>query len=211
MLKNNYINVDKFSKKVLCDKDSYLISCPEQIAVYLASLLKPYKSAVELCSGVGITVLALAKNMNKVYGIEIDRRRMEMSIHNARLYGVERKVKFILGDATNEDTLKNIKAEVAVLDPDWSINIAGKRLQSGRLKDTSPNTLELFKKVKKYITENIVVRASRYVNFKEFQKLGRCQVHNIIYGDIVRFKYALYLNNIKIQEINKDFEINDYV
>lgn len=109
MLKNNYINVDKFSKKVLCDKDSYLISCPEQIAVYLASLLlKPYKSAVELRSGVGITVLALAENMNKVYGIEINRKRLEMSIHNARLYGVERKVKFILGDATSEDILKNI-------------------------------------------------------------------------------------------------------
>ena len=200
MLKKNHINVDKFSKKVFCDKGSYLISCPEQVAVYLASLLKRYKSAVELCSGVGITVLALAKSMNKVYGIEIDRKRLEMSIHNARLYGVERKVKFILGDATNEDILKNIKAEVAILDPDWSINVAGKRLQSGRLKDTSPNTLKLFKKVKKYVTGNIVVRSSKHVNFKEFQKLGCCQIHNIIYGNRIRFKYGFYLSNKKCKK-----------
>ena len=211
MLENNYKNIDKFSKKILCDKDSYLISCPEQVAAYLASLLAPYKSAVELCSGVGITVLALAKNMNKVYGIEIDRKRLEMSIHNARLYEVEHKVRFILGDATNEDILKNIKAEVAILDPDWSINVAGKRLQSSWLKDTSPNTLELFKKVKKYITPNIVVRASKHVSFKEFQKLGRCRIHNIIYGNRVRFKYAFYLNNVKMQEINKDFKVSHYV
>ena len=60
----------KFSKNIKYDEDAYYMSCPEFIADYIANLLKGYKCAVELCSAIGITACALAKNIEKVYGIK---------------------------------------------------------------------------------------------------------------------------------------------
>ena len=197
--------MNKFSKDILYDEDAYYMSCPEVVANYLAELLKSYKTAVELCSAIGITVCALAKHMDKVYGVEIDSKRIEMAKNNAKLYGVSDKVEFIQGDVLDTNLLKNIKASVAVLDPDWNVDKNTPKIHSNSLANTTPNAIELFNKVKENITSNLVIRVSKNVSFNDLKELGVCHVYNIIYDGRIRFKYALYLDNIKeYKEIDTD-------
>lgn len=201
----------KFSRNIKYDEDAYYMSCPEFIADYIANLLKGYKCAVELCSAIGITACALAKNIEKVYAVEIDSQRIEMAKYNATLYGVNSKIDFIQGDVLNTDLLKSIQAEVAILDPDWSVDENTPEIHSSSLENTTPNAIELVKKVRKYITNNIVIRVSKNVSAEELKNLGSCHIHNIIYGNKLRFKYAFYLENIKeSKEINDDFGEIDY-
>ena len=196
----------KFSKEILYDEDAYYMSSPEFVVEYLANLIKNYKIAVEVCSAIGIAVCVLAKKMDKVYGVEINPKRVEMAKYNANLYGVSGKVEFILGDALDNNLLKQIKASVAILDPDWSVDKKNPKIHSSSLFDTTPNAVELFNKVKSNITSNIVLRVSKNVSIEDLKELGVCHVHNIYYGGKIRFKYAFYLDTIKEnKEINKDF------
>ena len=198
--------MNKFSKEILYDEDAYYMSSPEFVVEYLADLIKDYKTAIEVCSAIGIAVCVLAKKIDRVYGIEIDPKRIEMANYNAKLYGVSEKVEFILGDALDVNLLKKIKASVAILDPDWSVDKNNPKIHSSSLSSTTPNAVELFNKVKSNITSNIVLRVSKNVSFEDLKKLGVCHVHNIYYGGKIRFKYAFYLDTIKeTKEINKDF------
>lgn len=196
----------KFSKEILYDEDAYYMSSPEFVVEYLANLIKNYKVAVEVCSAIGIAVCVLAKKMDKVYGVEINPKRVEMAKYNANLYGVSGKVEFILGDALDNNLLKQIKASVAILDPDWSVDKKNPKIHSSSLFSTTPNAVELFNKVKSNITSNIVLRVSKNVSIEDLKELGVCHVHNIYYGGKIRFKYAFYLDTIKEnKEISKDF------
>ena len=196
----------KFSKEILYDEDAYYMSSPEFVVEYLANLIKNYKVAVEVCSAIGIAVCVLAKKMDKVYGVEINPKRVEMAKYNANLYGVSGKVEFILGDALDNNLLKQIKASVAILDPDWSVDKKNPKIHSSSLSGTTPNAVELFNKVKSNITSNIVLRVSKNVSIEDLKELGVCHVHNIYYGGKIRFKYAFYLDTIKEnKEISKDF------
>lgn len=188
---------NKFSKEIRADEDAFYMSNPEISAKYLSSKLSNYKSAVELCSAVGMTCICLAEKMDKVYGIELDAKRIEDAKYNASLYGVEERTEFINGNVLDEDILKHINAEVAVLDPDWSVDKNRPQDHAFNLNDTKPNVVELFNKVKDNITHNIVIRVSKNFSLETLSEIGMCHVDNIIYEGRIRFKYAYFRDDIK--------------
>lgn len=111
----------KFSKPIFADEDGYEISCREIASQHIAEQLTSSKTAVELCCAVGVTTIQLSKKIDKVYGVDINKFRINCAIKNAGLYGVDDKVEFIIGDVLEKKLLNKIKAEVAILDPDWSV------------------------------------------------------------------------------------------
>ena len=66
----------KFSKGIHADPDGYYMSIPEVASIHIAQQLSSYKSAVELCSAVGMMVVQLAKFMPMAYGVELDKQRV---------------------------------------------------------------------------------------------------------------------------------------
>jgi len=197
----------KFSKMIFASSDAYYMSCPEEVAKHLAKNLSKFSTAVELCCGVGMTVIQLAKQMKKVTGIDINQENIFAAKKNAELYNVSDKTEFILGDVLDVKLLKSIKAEVAVLDPDWSNQDSDKAQHVSELDETQPNLNELYNLTRKYITKNIVVRMPKTFTFKTVSGLGPCKIENVYWGNKLRFKIAYFLGKIsKTSEQNISFD-----
>ena len=69
--------------------------------------------------GVGALAIAAAKlpDVTKVIAVDIHERRLQMAAHNARIYGVEDRISFVVGRC--EDQLALIEHDVLILDPPW--------------------------------------------------------------------------------------------
>jgi trimethylguanosine synthase len=52
-----------------------------------------------------------------VIAIDIDAARISIAKHNAKIYGVEERIEFIVGDAV--DILPHLKVDVIFLSPPW--------------------------------------------------------------------------------------------
>ena len=189
------MNENKFSKEIYGDADGIYMSCPEVISKHLAEKLAKYKTGVELCCALGITVIQLAKKLEYVYGIDMDTERIISAKKNAQLYGVQNKTEFIQGNVLDETLLKSIQAEVAILDPEWSGG-SNKKEHVADLEMTQPSMKDMIFKVKKNITHNLVLRIPNTFTFETLSILGKCEIENIIWDNRVRFKYAFFADDI---------------
>ena len=189
------MNTNKFSKEIYGDTDGIYMSCAEVISEHLAKKLAKYKTGVELCCALGMTVIQLAKKLEYVYGIDMDKERIVSAKKNAQLYGVQNKTEFIQGNVLDENLLKNIQAEVAILDPDWSAG-DNKKEHVAELEMTQPSMKDMFFKAKKNITHNLVLRIPNTFTFETLSILGKSEIENIIWDNRVRFKYAFFADDI---------------
>lgn len=186
----------KFSKPIVADEDAYYMSCPEVVGQHLANRLSRFNSAIELCCAVGMTAIQLAKKIGKVTAIDINPIKIDDAKQNAKLYGVEDKIEFIVGNVLNHNLLKNLQAEVAILDPDWSAEGTEKSAHVNDIDGTQPNMREMFNLTKRYITSNIVIRVPKNFTFDILSDFGSCRLENIQWGGKVKFKLAYFLNDI---------------
>ena len=185
----------KFSKKIFADKDGYYMSCPEDVGKHIAKNLSGYGSAVELCCAVGMLCIQLAKKIDKIYGVDINPDRLSDGKKNLELYNVN-NVKFIEGSVVDENLLKNIKAEVAILDPDWSIEKNNKNQWTKNPDKTQPSWRKMFELTSKHITKNIVGRIPKDWNFELMNEFGPCKIENIIWNGKTKFRIVYFLENI---------------
>ncbi len=201
------MNENKFSKEIYGDADGIYMSCPEVISKHLAKRLSEYKTGVELCCALGMTVIQLAKKLDYVYGIDMDEERIVSAKKNAQLYGVQNRTEFIQGNVLDENLLQNIQAEVAILDPDWSAG-SNKKEHVMNLEMTQPSIKEMFYKAKENITHNLVLRIPNTFTFDILNVLGKCEIENIIWDNRIRFKYAFFADDIlENRETNSYFII----
>ncbi len=183
----------KYSKEIYGDDDAYYMGCPEVVSRYLSKRLSRFESAVELCCGAGMICVQLAKEIDKVVGVDIKKRRVENARKNAKLYGVSGNTEFVVGDATDENLLKNLSAEVVILEPDWSSG-GDKDEHVSKLEGTQPSSPKLFQLARKHITKNIVFRAPKTFSIGTLQKLGDCHVENVRWNSELKFKLAYYFD-----------------
>jgi tRNA1(Val) A37 N6-methylase TrmN6 len=191
---------NKFSKDIFSDKDAFYMSTPEIVAEYIANQLAKYKTSVELCCGVGMLSVQLAKKMDKVIAIDINKERIENAKKNAKLYGVSHKIEFITGDVLDEKLLKRLSADVAILDPDWSKNETDKSLHVKNIDNTQPSLRKMFNLSRKFVTKNIVARIPKTLDASSLLGLGVCRVENIIWNNEIKFKVAYFFDDIKKNE-----------
>jgi len=200
-----------FSVEVQGDEDALRMTSPQLTLQHLSNELSDYnyKSAVEICCAVGLTAINLAKNMDKVYGIDIDEDRIEDAKKNAQIYGVEEKTIFIVGDALDTKLLQKFKVDVAILDPEWGLSKDSKNIGKRSLLElTNPNMKELFYKVKENITDHIVMKIPNTFTLDTISHFGKCRIDNIIYEDKIKFKYAYFLPEIlENEERNYFFDL----
>src|SRR4029079_8099373 len=67
--------------------------------------------------GAGGNAIGFARAGCKVTAIESDALRLRMARHNAALYGVERRIAFVHGDA--RELVPSLQADLLFVDPPW--------------------------------------------------------------------------------------------
>ncbi|MBI4052625.1 MAG: methyltransferase domain-containing protein [Candidatus Diapherotrites archaeon] len=133
---------------------------PEKVAFYRAGRLKA-GIGVDLCCGIGMDAIALAKNCKRVFAFDNDAEAIECAKMNAKAYGC-RNIEFIRADYRKAD-LKALKAEVVFADP-------SRRSAERREKDlhkTQPDTRELIEFAKKAGVEIVCVEVSHELALKD--------------------------------------------
>ena len=95
------------------DAEGRVSLTPERLAMAIAH--DPPASVVDAGCGCGGNAIAFARRGAQVIAVERDERRLRLARHNAQIYGVAGRIRFIHGDAA--DYLD--AAEVCFVDPPW--------------------------------------------------------------------------------------------
>lgn len=171
----------KFDEGIQIDEVGLYSTTPEKIALEQAKKMN-CKTVVDGFCGVGGNAIAFARICGKVYAIEKDKKRLEMARHNARLYGAQNKIIFILGDFFSE--APKIKAEGIFLDPEWG-GPEYKKLGSFKLNDFIPDGNKILKSSFKNF-KKVALKIPDFFDFNELEKYKRKYEtqDNIINGEI---------------------------
>jgi trimethylguanosine synthase len=187
---------EKFSRLMKGDPDALFMSVQEVAALHVARRLKKFTSCVELCCAVGAMAIHIARFIPKVYAIDIDSQRIADAKINAQTYNVVDNVIFITGDVLNEALLKDIKAEVAILDPDWSEVGIEKSDHTVDIDKMQPSMRQMILLTQKYITSNIVIRVPKYFTLATLDEFGAHELESVYIDDKLKFKIVYFLPHI---------------
>lgn len=106
----------RWEQGIRVDEEGLWSATPEALADQLVVGLRGH--VVDGTCGVGSLTLALARlpAVTRVTAIDLDPGRLELARHNARIYGVSERIRFICGDV--RAALPG-DADALVLDPPW--------------------------------------------------------------------------------------------
>ena len=175
------------------DADALFMSIQEVAAVHVAKRLKEFTSCVELCCAVGAMAIHVARFIPKVYAVDIDPQRIAAAKLNAQTYGVADNMIFITGDVLDEVLLKDIKAAVAILDPDWSEAGTEKSDHTVDIDKMQPSMRRMITLTRKWITPNIVIRVPKHFTLATLAEFGPYELESIYIDDKLKFKVVYFL------------------
>lgn len=89
---------------------------PEVLALALAAEVAG-KRVVDACCGSGGNALAFARAGCEVVAIDVESERLAEAAHNAAVYGVARRIRFVHGDALA--LLPGLSGDLLFVDPPW--------------------------------------------------------------------------------------------
>ena len=89
---------------------------PEKIARHIATVCQCGLMVDAFC-GVGGNAIQFAMTCDRVIAIDIDQYKIAMARNNARVYGVEHKIEFIVGDFFQ--IAPKLTADAVFLSPPW--------------------------------------------------------------------------------------------
>ncbi len=89
---------------------------PEKIAKHIAEVMRCGIVVDGFC-GVGGNAIQFALTCDRVIAVDIDINKINMARNNARVYGVEHKIEFIVGDFFQ--VVPHLVADAIFLSPPW--------------------------------------------------------------------------------------------
>jgi len=101
---------------VRLDDQARVSLTPESLALKLGERARGLL-VLDACAGAGGNAIGFARAGCEVLAIEIDPNRLAMARHNAEIYGVAGRIKFICGDASR--IAPEMKADLLFIDPPW--------------------------------------------------------------------------------------------
>ncbi len=107
----------RYEEGIQHDDEGLFSATPEALALRIAEGLSG--RVLDGTCGIGSIAIALARNANvrEVVAVDVSRERLVMAAHNARLYGVDGRIRFVAGDV--RDVLAKERFDAVVLDPPW--------------------------------------------------------------------------------------------
>ena len=101
---------------VRLDDEGRFSLTPEALALELGERARGLR-VIDACAGVGGNAIGFARAGCAVVAIDIDRDRLAMAKHNARIYGVSERIKFFCADACS--IVSGHEADLLFIDPPW--------------------------------------------------------------------------------------------
>lgn len=135
----------------------------ERIARYIASRFKKDWTVMDLTCGLGANAIFLADQVKKVVAVDLEAEKINCAKENAAVYGVNNKIKFIVGDAF----LNINQVDAFFLDPARDREGATK---TRSILNSSPALLEILPKLFE-ITKNVAVKISPAFDYEELKLL----------------------------------------
>ena len=89
---------------------------PEKIA-YTLGKQADGATVIDACCGAGGNAIGFARAGCRVIAIDTDASRLKLARHNAKVYGVERDITFLHGDAKH--LYQEYQAQLLFIDPPW--------------------------------------------------------------------------------------------
>ncbi|CAL1264433.1 unnamed protein product [Larinioides sclopetarius] len=156
-----------FDEGIKLDKESWFSVTPEQIAYHIAERCA-CDIIVDAFCGAGGNAIQFAFTCNHVIAIDIDPKKIELAKNNARVYGVEKHIDFIIGDFFS--IAPKLKADVVFLSPPWG----GPGYLQDAEYDISKIEPDIFKtiEVAKQITDNIALFVPRNTVINQLVQLA---------------------------------------
>lgn len=106
----------RFDEGIQFDKSSLYTVKPEVYALRNAKYFKG-KSVLDLCCGIGGTTIGFARSGKKVLAVDSNKKLLTFAMKNSRIYNVNDRIDFQVGDVNNFEYPDNIDA--AFIDPPW--------------------------------------------------------------------------------------------
>ncbi|KAJ1258353.1 hypothetical protein BS78_10G068700 [Paspalum vaginatum] len=106
-----------YDRGVRMDAEGWYSATPEAVAATQAARAAPGDLVVDAFAGCGGNSIQFAARGCYVVAVEIDPCKVELAAHNARVYGVEDRIEFIVGDFFRLAPF--LKADLVFLSPPW--------------------------------------------------------------------------------------------
>lgn len=111
-----YSLFSKFDEGIKLDRESWFSVTPEKIAQHIAERCK-CDTIIDAFCGAGGNTIQFALTCEKVIAIDIDPVKIQLARHNAKIYGVEDRIEFIVGNFLL--LAPKLIADVVFLSPPW--------------------------------------------------------------------------------------------
>jgi trimethylguanosine synthase len=112
------------------DDEARFSLTPEALALELGERARGLR-VIDACAGAGGNAIGFARAGCEVLAIELDRQRLAMAEHNARLYGVADRIEFVCDDACA--IVPERQADLLFIDPPWGERYDKARVTLGQL------------------------------------------------------------------------------
>ena len=167
--KKRHLLWQRYDEGILMDEESWYSVTPESIARSIAERCRCDLIVDGFCGGGGNTI-QFALTCERVIAIDIDPEKIRQARNNARVYGVEERIEFIVGDFFKVVT--NLPAaNVVFLSPPWG----GPKYRREKIYDIQAmipmDGIKIFNAAKQ-ITENIAYYVPRNVNADQMTSLA---------------------------------------
>ncbi|MBI4177300.1 MAG: methyltransferase domain-containing protein [Candidatus Aenigmarchaeota archaeon] len=165
-----------YRNNVSGDASSLYISSYPVSVMYLKNRIGDgNKTLAELCCGVGMTLEHIGDAFRRLIGVDVDKNVLSACSENLEAVGLLPKTTLVCGDIT-DDVLRRIKADIVIYDvPFWGLPENG-----GRVADTNPSLKKLIRKIRKYITSEIVVYCPPNYDYDTvLGQAGKCEYQKI--------------------------------
>ncbi|XP_042498834.1 trimethylguanosine synthase-like isoform X2 [Macadamia integrifolia] len=163
-----YSLFSRYDEGIKMDEEGWFSVTPENIAMNHAQRCGG-GSVIDGFTGVGGNAIQFARMCYHVVAIDIDPRKVQLAYNNAKVYGVEDYIDFVIGDFFKLAT--SLKGDAVFLSPPWG-GPAYRTVENFTLDLLKPKDGYSIFQVAQKITPNIIMFLPRNVDLQQVEELS---------------------------------------
>ncbi|XP_062156907.1 uncharacterized protein LOC133864552 [Alnus glutinosa] len=158
----------RYDEGIEMDEEGWYSVTPEEIAIRHAQRCGN-GIVIDCFAGVGGNAIQFAKMCYSVVAIDIDPQKVELALNNAKIYGVEDYIDFIVGDFFQ--LAPSLKGDIVFLAPPWG-GPSYRSTETFKLDFLKPKNGFTMFQAAQAITPNIIMFLPRNVDFHQVEELS---------------------------------------
>ncbi|XP_073269776.1 uncharacterized protein [Primulina huaijiensis] len=167
--RQRYDLFSKYDMGIKMDEEGWFSVTPEEIAAWHAQRCAGAGVVIDAFAGVGGNAIQFARLCHHVVAIEIDPNKVALALYNAKIYGVEDRIDFIVADFFQLAPF--LKGDVVFLSPPWG-GPSYKAKENFTLDLLKPRDGHSLFQVAQAITPNIIMYLPRNVDMPQAIELS---------------------------------------